>query len=140
MATERQRLVDQIIMHEGIRYKPYLDSVGKWTIGCGRNLSDVGLSHAEVMVLLEHDLDEAITDLSVFPWYLELDAVRQRAVTDMRFNLGPSRFRGFKRMIRSLAEGDYPAAASAARASIWFGQVKSRGVRICHMLLTGEDL
>ena len=138
IAQARQALMDQLIAHEAMRLKPYTDTVGKITLGCGRNLTDVGLSLAEAMVLLEHDVDAAITDLSAaFPWYLRLDAVRQRVVTDMRFNLGPRRFRGFTRMIAALAAGDYVLAAQQMRASKWFRQVRSRGVRLARMMETG---
>ena len=38
--------------HEGRRAFPYRDSVGKLTIGVGRNLSDRGLSEGEIDQLL----------------------------------------------------------------------------------------
>jgi lysozyme len=140
MASERQMLVDQLIRHEGLRLKPYMDSVGKITIGVGRNLSDVGISQREAMDLLDHDVDEAVADLAgSFPWFVSLDHVRQRVMIDMRFNLGPTRFRVFKRMLRAMAEQDYPKAASAMRDSVWFQQVKTRGVRLVQMMLTGQD-
>lgn len=139
--TDRQKLMDQLIAHEGLRLKVYLDSVGIETIGVGRNLRGKGITHAEAMMLLEHDIDEVLTDLMAsFPWFLTLDPVRQRAVADMRFNLGPTRFRGFKRTLRMLSEGQYQLAAASAKDSLWFKQVKSRGVRIVHMLQTGEDV
>ena len=126
--------------HEGVRLTVYNDTRGIATIGVGRNLRDKGLSHGEAMLLLEHDVDECITDLAgAFPWFVTLDAVRQRAVIDLRFNLGPSRFRGFKRMIRMLSEGNYQAAAESAHDSVWYGQVKTRGVRIVEMLRTGQE-
>lgn len=138
--THRQKLVEQLIAHEGVRLKPYTDSVGKITIGCGRNLTDNGLSSREVFDLLEHDIDEAITDLSAnFPWFLQLDLVRQRVVIDFRFNLGATKFRVFKRTIKALAEHDYQKAASAMRDSLWFRQVKTRGVRLVRMMATGRD-
>lgn len=138
--TDRQALVDQIIQHEGLRLRPYTDTVGKTTIGVGRNLSDVGISNAEAMLLLDHDLDEAITDLvGSFPWFVTLDPIRQRVMADMRFNLGASRFRGFQRMLRAMSEQDYPLAAAAMRKSLWYSQVKQRGKRLVHMMLTGED-
>jgi lysozyme len=138
--SDRQRLIDQLIRDEGLRLKPYMDSVGTVTIGVGRNLSDNGISNREAMDLLEHDVDAAIIDLARnFAWFEPLDPVRQRAVTNMRFQLGPTRFRGFKRMIRALSDGDYPMAASSARQSVWYAQSKQRAVRIVHMLLTGED-
>lgn len=137
--SDRQRLVDDLIRDEGLRLKPYMDAVGKITIGVGRNLSDVGLSSREVMDLLGHDIDEAVTDLATFPWYLTLDEVRQRAMTNLRFNLGPRRFRDFKRMIRAMSDGDYQKAGAAMRDSPWYDQVKARATRLVSMILTGKD-
>lgn len=37
-------LQEQLIRDEGVRKFPYKDTVGKTTIGVGRNLDDVGLS------------------------------------------------------------------------------------------------
>src|SRR5688572_26548191 len=100
MSTHRQKLVDQLLLHEGLRLKPYPDTKGKITIGVGRNLSDKGITHSEAMLLLDHDLDECITDLASFPWFAGLDPVRQRVLIDMRLNLGPTGFRSFKRTLR----------------------------------------
>ncbi len=136
--SAREVLVAELIRDEGLRLLPYMDTVGKITIGVGRNLSDKGLQYAEAMTLLDHDLDEAITDLAgSFSWYGTLDEVRQRAITNMRFNLGPSRFRGFKRMLRAMAEQNYPMAATSAQQSVWFSQVGARAQRIVNMIRTG---
>ena len=140
MSTDRQVLVDQLIVHEGLRLMPYVDTVGKVTIGVGRNLTDNGISHAEAMLLLDHDLDEAMTDLSTFPWFAALDPVRQRVLVDMRFNLGPSRFRSFKRMLRMVSEQNYQQAAASMRASLWAQQVKSRATRLIAMMQAGVDV
>src|SRR3990167_3936709 len=110
-ATTRDLLLGQLIVHEGLRLKPYMDTVGKITIGVGRNLSDNGISRGEAMTLLNNDVDEVIADLATFPWFLTLDPVRQRVVADLRFNLGPERFRGFKRTLRAFSAGDYQVAA-----------------------------
>ena len=140
MSLERRRLVDQLIRHEGLRLKVYTDSLGVPTIGVGRNIRDKGISHAEAMLLLDHDLDEVITDLAgAFPWFCELDPVRQRVVCDMRFNLGPTRFRRFKTMIRALGQKDYVGAAGAMRDSLWAIQTKSRAARLIQMMVTGLD-
>lgn len=135
--TERQILVDELIRDEGFRTKPYQDTGGVWTVGVGRNLTGKGLSSEEVLLLLGHDIDEAIRDLATFPWFAELDPVRQRVVTNMRFNLGPTRFRSFKRMLAALAAGDYAAAANSMRQSLWAAQVKTRATRLIRMMQTG---
>jgi lysozyme len=137
--TDRQKLVAQLRMHEGVRSKPYMDSVGKITIGVGRNLSDVGLSDDEIQVLLDDDINEVIRDLTTFPWFPDLDPVRQRVLCDLRFNLGPVRLRGFKAMLRYMSEADHPAAARALQASLWYTQVGTRGPRLVTMLRTGDD-
>jgi len=73
-----QRLQNTLEHHEGLRLKPYKDSVGKLTIGIGRNLDDVGISKSEALLLLQNDIDVAIhypftlpqavsKDLSPFP-------------------------------------------------------------------------
>ena len=40
-------IYDQLRRDEGVRFKPYQDTVGKWTIGVGRNLSDKGINWVE---------------------------------------------------------------------------------------------
>ena len=77
-AADRLLLCGQLEQHEGRRARPYMDSVGKITIGVGRNLSDKGLSQAEIDALLEHDLDDVLIDLETFAWFAALDGVRQR--------------------------------------------------------------
>lgn len=138
--SARQSLVDELIRDEGLRLKPYMDSVGKITIGVGRNLSDDGLSNAEAMALLDHDVDEAVADLAgSFPWFLQLDEVRQRAMVNLRFNVGATGFRSFARMIRMMAAKNYAQAAASMRDSKWYRQVGERGARLVHMILTGTD-
>jgi lysozyme len=138
--TDRQRLIEQLVLHEGLRTHPYVDTVGKVTIGVGRNLTDKGISSREVFDLLDHDVDECVTDLAAnFPWFIHLDAVRQRVIIDLRFNLGPTRFRQFVRTLRSVGAGDYDLAASQMLESLWAAQVKARAIRLSRMMATGDD-
>src|SRR5678816_491026 len=110
--TDLQRLVDQLILHEGFRLKPYVDTVGKITIGVGRNLTDKGISRSEGLILLDNDIAEVVTDLAQsFPWFPHLDPIRQRVLMDMRFNLGPTRFRKFVSTLASVEAGRYADAA-----------------------------
>lgn len=51
-------LKDMLIRHEGLKLKPYRDTVGKLTIGAGRNLNDLGISEREAMFLLDNDIME----------------------------------------------------------------------------------
>lgn len=136
---DRDRLRAQLIRHEGLRLRPYEDSVGKITIGCGRNIEDAGISRQEADVLLDNDIDACINDLITFPWFVALDPVRQCALVDMRFNLGGQGFRKFVRMIHALEHGEYTRAAEHMLASKWAVQVKGRARRLAHMVKTGID-
>lgn len=137
--TQRQILVEQLVAHEGLRLKPYVDTVGKITIGVGRNLTDNGISSDEAFSLLDHDINGVLADLGTFGWFSALDPVRQRVLADMRFNLGPSRLRGFRDMLHAVAIGDYHQAASQMLASRWASQVKDRATTLAAMMRTGEE-
>ena len=53
MNYDKERLVDQLIRHEGMELKVYKDSLGIETIGIGRNLVDRGVTEEELDVLGE---------------------------------------------------------------------------------------
>jgi lysozyme len=122
---------------EGVSLFPYTDTAGKITIGVGRNLTDRGISHDEAVYLLDHDIDETVADLSRFAWFGRLTSVRQLALLSLRFNLGATKFRGFRKMLACLDRDDYAGAASELRDSAWYGEVKTRGPRLVRMLGTG---
>jgi len=139
--TDRQRLVDQVIRHEGIRLTVYLDSLGVPTIGIGRNIRDKGITSAEALALLDHDLDECIADLSgAFPWFLDLDAVRQRVLVDLRFQLGSAGIRGFRKMLAACGRGDFTAASHELLASHLAEQTPNRAIELAGMLHSGEEI
>jgi lysozyme len=130
-------LWDLIELHEGRRRFPYVDTVGKTSVGVGRNLTDKGLSDSEIDYLLMNDIRECTDDLKTFLWWDDLDDVRRNVLIDMRFNLGPSRFRQFKATLAAVAMGDYVTASDQMRKSKWYRQVKSRGERLARMMSTG---
>ena len=53
-------LLAELGRDEGRRLKPYLNTVGKTTIGVGRNLTDIGISDGECDLLLEHDVARSV--------------------------------------------------------------------------------
>ena len=136
---DRRKLEDQLILHEGFRSKPYVDTVGKLTIGVGRNLDDIGISETEARNLLAHDIQaaEKIAN-AVVSNYSELDEVRQRVVVDMAFNMGRKLAR-FRKAIAAIESGDYATAAKQMLDSKWASQVGRRAARLAEMMKTGQD-
>lgn len=126
-------------LHEGLSSKPYRDTVGKLTIGVGRNLDDVGISKEEADMMLANDIARAKSDLSeLAPWDAGLDEVRQAVLIDMCFNLGKNGLSKFKRFLAAMQDGDWRRAAQEMRDSLWWAQVGSRAVRLERMVLDGR--
>jgi lysozyme len=137
--SERRKLVDQLIIHEGLRLFPYTDSVGKITIGVGHNLTDLGISQTFAMLLLEADVAETLRDCETLDWYGTLNSVRQRAIADLRFNLGLMGLLQFQHMIAAIKAQDWDGAARELLDSSYALQVKGRAQELAEMLRTGVD-
>lgn len=133
------KLESQLIRDEGLRLKPYRDTVGKLTIGIGRNLDDVGISECEAKVMLRNDIAKAKQEMQNFAWFNALNPARKRAILNMHFNLGLGRLLGFKRMISALNRGDCMQAAHEALDSKWAHQVGKRAIRIAEAIRNGTD-
>lgn len=137
--TSRALLRKDVMHAEGLRLKPYRDTVGKLTIGYGRNLEDVGITKLEAEVLLDHDLADAEMECrKAFAWFDGLSELRQRVIVEMVFNLGLSRFMEFKATIAALMLRDYETAARQMLASKWAKQVKGRAIRLSEWMRDGH--
>lgn len=125
--------------HEGLRAKPYTDTVGKLSIGVGRNLTDRGLSESEVDFLYENDLDIAYMTAKniIGARFEDLTPRRQAVIVDMAFNLGFGRLRGFVKMITAVQEGRYAEAKAEMLNSEWATQVGGRAKELAQMMLNG---
>ena len=131
-------LLDMLMRHEGVRLKPYEDTVGKLTIGVGRNLDDVGITRDEAMYLLNNDVNRTIAGLrAAYPWFSEMSAPRQDAVVDMAFNLGLHGFAKFRQTIASLEVQAWSDAAKEMLDSQWATQVGARANELATMIETG---
>ena len=137
-SAERDALRQQLIRHEGLTLRPYTDTVGKLTIGCGRNLTDRGITDAEARYLLDNDINVALNALAVFPWFAGLDAVRQRAYVDLCFNLGLPRLKGFVKMLDAASRHDWATAATELLDSAYAKQVGQRARTVAAQLRTGQ--
>lgn len=136
---DREKLRAQLVKHEGYRQFPYRDTVGKLTIGCGRNLDDVGVTREEAEFLLRADIDKAERGLRdrYGVWFDALDPVRQAVLVNMAFNMGLVTLGQFRNTLQAIADGDYEDAARGMLASKWASQVKGRAVELATMMRTG---
>lgn len=133
-------IYEQLKLHEGVRLRPYKDSLGYLTIGVGRNLDANGISEEEAMILLVHDVQRVTEAVKrTFSWYMDLNEVRQKVIIDMVFNLGLIGFSKFTMTIKLLEIGNYKNAAENMLQSIWAHQVGKRARTLSKMMETGEE-
>jgi lysozyme len=137
--------------HEGLRLKPYLDCCGRYwrdcacaekgklTVGYGRNLDDVGISMREADMLLDTDVDRAISAAGHLDWFGRLDLIRQWVISEMVFNMGLEKLLKFKRMLTAMARAEYATAAAEMLDSAWKERVKGRAIRLAEMMRTGKS-
>ena len=138
-------LIDQLRRDEGLRLTPYRDSVGKLTIGFGRNLDAKGISRGEAEVMLEHDAADAAAEVDgALPWSGSLDDARRAVLVNLCFNVGigvaasATGLLGFKKMLAAIQTGDYDRAAAELMDSRYATQVGPRAYRLARQLQTGE--
>ncbi len=140
MSDNRTRLREQLERHEGVRLKPYRDTVGKLTIGIGRNLDDVGIFQHEASYLLVGDIERATRGLTTRygSWFSSLDPIRQAVLINMAFNMGLTTLAGFTHTLDCVARGQYADAADRMLQSKWAKQVGHRAVELAAQMRTGE--
>ena len=133
------RLLTQLLRDEGLQLRPYRDTVGKLTIGVGRNLDDKGISREEALEMLDHDVSEATQSLTeTLPWVTSLDEARQGVLVNMAFNLGLRGLLQFHQTLQAVENGHWQAAAQHMLDSKWAQQVGPRATRLALQMETGE--
>lgn len=133
-------IFEQLARDEGWKQFPYRDTVqGDTTIGCGFNLTTVGLYDEEIHFIQENRVGKVVHTLEArLPWYPNIDPVRQAVLQNMTYNLGFNGLEKFENMLHAFAQGDWQTAATEMKSSEWAKQVGDRAVRLQKQILTGE--
>jgi lysozyme len=120
------------------RHVVYTDTVGKRTVGYGRNLDDRGLSDGEAAMLLQNDIAEHWAALvRALPWMAREDEVRQRAGLNLAFNLGIAGLLKFDATLALWEAGERKAAAARLLGTPYAKQVGDRAKRVARMIADG---
>jgi lysozyme len=142
------KLRSDLTRDEVLRLKPYRDSVGKLSIGIGRNLDDKGISDGEAGMMLDNDITEHLALLDKYlPWWNTLDEARQLALANLAFNLGvgPSaeqplgKLLTFHDTLKALQNKEYDVVANHLSVTLWAKQVGERATRIIAAMRNGES-
>ena len=127
-------LKKRIRNHEGFIAKPYLDSLGKATIGYGHLITDEDefengkeYSKDDLLKLFEKDFAKAEMGADQLVGHIqELHIEAKNVITEMVFQLGTQGVRNFKNMIAALEARDYPRASREMLDSRWHAQTTNR--------------
>jgi GH24 family phage-related lysozyme (muramidase) len=152
------KLAAELDIVEGTRAYPYDDKTGRritvgsvvWghpTIGRGHNLDAKPLSTPVIDLMFDEDVDAAWAMLvALLPWVARLDEVRQRAMTNLMFNMGPATMATFAPTWAHAERGEWIDVVAHLWASHWPkdvgdgpGGIRDRADRVTAMLLTGQD-
>ena len=142
-----QKLRDELIIDEGIRYKIYFDTKGQPTMGIGHlitkkdieygNLKDwtpkkiVRISPERVEALFQADIEICINDCKkVFSNFDLMPEELQLILANMMFNLGIVKFSEFRKLILAIKSCNFVDAANEMENSLWFNEVKPRSIRL----------
>ena len=153
----RNELISQLVIDEGLRLFPYRDSLGIITIGIGRNLEgkgltkdelfflgikektkedvikklmETGISKDDAFYLCDNDIDEIFLQLkNALPWFESKPDAVQQILCNMGF-MGVSKLLKFKNTLNLIKIGKYEEASIEMLNSLWAKQVKSRAIRL----------
>ena len=138
------KLQQQIMFEEGVKYEIYNDHLGYKTFGVGHlvratdpeNEMAVGtkVSKMRVAECFEADLFVAINDMEKFTEGMEIDDNIKECVTEMVFQLGLPRLNKFKKFKQALLDGDIKTAQAEMKDSLWYRQTTNRADRLIEKL------
>lgn len=122
---------------EGCRLKPYRDIKGVLTIGYGRNLEENGIRPSEAAMMRDNDIAEVEAEAAKFPYFAGLSPNRQLVILSLLYNLGATKFRGFKRFGAAMLRFDYETAADEILDSDAARDLPQRYGRLADMMRHG---
>lgn len=151
---DMNELIQRFVLHEGCVLMPYKCPSGCNTIGVGRNMDanpftadelkavgdwEHGITKNAAFYLLRNDIQRVSEECRKnIPFYDKLDAERRYALMDMAFNMGIKNLLKFKRMLGSIAIGNYELAAEQCLQSKYAKQTGKRAKRIANTIKTGR--
>lgn len=131
-------LISRLTAKEGRVTKPYVDTVGKITIGVGWNLTDNGLPDDIIEDLLDRSIRTATKESEKIPVYFKLNPARKCVLIEMVFNIGLHGVLGFRNTLEMMGRGDFVSAADNMLKSKWAEQVGNRAIELAQVMRDGE--
>jgi lysozyme len=145
-AVNDEDVKKMIMQHEGVRYEPYQDSLGKWTVGVGHLIGDGttlpsemnrSFSKEEVQSMFEQDYYEHKAAAERMPGYENFNSSGKAALIDLAFNMGPNWYKQWPKFSDAAKTGNAQLAAESLQDSAWYKQVGDRAPTIVNLISNG---
>jgi lysozyme len=146
VSQDDKETMAMIMKHEGVRTKPYKDSLGLWTVGVGHLIGDGKtlppewnreFTMEEVNKMFYDDYMSHKKAAMRIPGFNLVNAKAQGALIDLTFNMGNYWYNNWNKFKAAMANGDVLSAAAELENSKWYTQVKSRAVTIVSLIKQG---
>ena len=134
------KLVDQIMEHEGYRPGVYQCTEGHDTIGIGFKVADLQLDLDIAKEILQRKLDLLIKRVNNrFSWVSDAPYEIQNVVYNMCYQMGVSGFSKFKKTIQYLSDKNYDKASKEMLDSRWARQTPNRAIELSNTVKAQSD-
>ena len=141
MSFDREKLREELIRDEGVKFEIYNDHLGYPTFGIGHLVTEDDEEHGKPVgtpvsedrcwEVFDEDVEKFVTEVKkVYPDIDSYPDVVQRVLINMCFNMGAPRLGKFKNMKKAVEEGNWAQAAIEGRDSRWHKQVPNRAERL----------
>lgn len=140
-AEETQHFKDAVrlslVADEGKRNFPYVDTVGKITIGIGHNLTDNGIPDFLINLLFNYDVSSVWNELlDKLPWVEDCPENVKVVLLNMTFNMGVPKLLQFKKTLEFLKKRNWGEASREMLDSNWARELPNRASRLSNLVLS----
>jgi lysozyme len=134
-----EKLLAQLMRLEGRWLAPYYDGAGNLIV-VANDRGERASTDRKSMTVLESDVRRVALHLEdIFPVVGRLDAVRQRVLIHMAFNMGAEQLLTLPRFISAVQFRNWEAAAEEMLFSNWAKHEQRRANVLAQMMRTGRD-
>nr|EKW2108102.1 glycoside hydrolase family protein [Citrobacter freundii] len=149
--SQKSEIIPLLRQEEGVRYTPYIDSLGYPTTGVGFKLGPAGVPLSHYTFTLDDDTidawlcsyvdatHEAMTDNDDIAQALtHCNQPRQDILTSMGYQMGVSGLAGFHHMLSAIVDENWEEAAVQMMDSTWAKQTPERASRHAAVMHNGQ--
>ncbi|MDK9356736.1 glycoside hydrolase family protein [Lelliottia wanjuensis] len=149
--NQKSEIIPLLRQEEGVRYTPYIDSLGYPTTGIGFKLGPQGaplshytftLSDNTINAWLQDNVDDVSASMQqnadIAKAMAHCNQPRQDILTSMAYQMGVGGLAGFHNMLSAIDAENWSAAASQMLDSSWAKQTPDRAKRHAAVMTSGQ--